>query len=68
MQRDAVASPCIDICRIDARSGWCEGCQRSLAEIAAWGTLSDAQKRAVLGELARRRGAMRREPDARESR
>lgn len=59
MQRDAVASPCIDVCRIDARSGWCEGCQRSLAEIAAWGTMADAQKRAVLGQLAQRRAAMR---------
>jgi predicted Fe-S protein YdhL (DUF1289 family) len=50
-----VPSPCIDVCRIDARSGWCEGCGRTLDEIAAWGGLDDAQKLAVWDALDRRR-------------
>ena len=35
--------------------GWCEGCLRTLDEIAAWGMASDAQKRASLGTLLARR-------------
>jgi hypothetical protein len=58
MTTSGVASPCIDICRMDPRSGLCEGCLRTLDEIAAWGTLSDAGKLAVWQRLEqRRRGA-----------
>lgn len=52
-----VPSPCIDVCRIDERSGWCLGCRRTIDEIAAWGTMSDDHKRAVWRQLALRRGA-----------
>ena len=51
----AVPSPCINVCRMDAATGWCEGCRRTLAEIAAWSGLSDEQKRAVWQALALRR-------------
>lgn len=51
----AVSSPCIGVCRIDAGTDWCEGCLRSLAEIAAWGASSDDDKRALLARLPRRR-------------
>ena len=30
----AVPSPCIAVCRMDAATGWCEGCLRTLDEIA----------------------------------
>ena len=56
-----VPSPCNSICRIDAASGWCEGCLRSLDEIAAWSTLNEAGKRAVWLELGRRRVQRRRQ-------
>ena len=32
-----VPSPCISVCRMDAVTGWCEGCFRTLDEIAGWG-------------------------------
>ena len=54
-----VASPCINLCRMHAATGWCEGCLRSLDEIAAWGRLDDAGRRAVLGRLPARRVAFR---------
>jgi prolyl-tRNA editing enzyme YbaK/EbsC (Cys-tRNA(Pro) deacylase)/predicted Fe-S protein YdhL (DUF1289 family) len=57
----AVPSPCNQVCRIDARTGWCEGCARTLDEIAAWGGLDDAAKRVVWAALAQRR---QREPEA----
>lgn len=50
-----VASPCISVCRIDEASGWCEGCLRTIDEIAAWSLLDDDEKRAVWSELQRRR-------------
>lgn len=50
-----VASPCVNICRMHAATGWCEGCARSIAEIAAWSKLDDAGKRSVLDLLPARR-------------
>jgi predicted Fe-S protein YdhL (DUF1289 family) len=51
-----VPSPCISVCRMDAATGWCEGCWRTLDEIAAWGLASDAEKRGVWQELVKRAG------------
>lgn len=49
-----LASPCTGVCRMDERSGWCVGCARTLAEIAAWSTLTDEDKRRVRSALALR--------------
>jgi predicted Fe-S protein YdhL (DUF1289 family) len=46
MQRD-LPSPCISICRMDAASGFCEGCLRTIEEIAAWSRMDNADKRRV---------------------
>ena len=46
-----VPSPCIDVCRIDARSGRCQGCRRTLDEIAAWSGLDDGGRRAIWARL-----------------
>jgi len=35
-------------------TGLCEGCLRTLAEIAAWSAMSSEEKRAVLAQLAAR--------------
>ncbi|HEY4801887.1 MAG TPA: DUF1289 domain-containing protein [Paraburkholderia sp.] len=40
-------SPCINICRMQEASGLCEGCLRTIDEIASWSTFDDAAKRAV---------------------
>ena len=59
-----VPSPCTNVCRIDRRSGWCDGCRRTVAEIMAWPTATDAEQRAILAELpgrcARKRSGLRR--------
>ena len=60
---DGVPSPCINICRMDAPTGLCEGCLRTIDEIAAWGALADDHKRAVWQLIEQRRvvhGATRR--------
>nr|WP_231752010.1 DUF1289 domain-containing protein [Burkholderia sp. MSMB1498] len=53
----SVPSPCTNVCRIDARTGWCEGCRRTRDEIAGWRKFDDDAKRAVLARLAARRTA-----------
>ncbi len=54
-----VASPCTSVCRIDPADGLCVGCQRTIEEIACWGTMSDEQRRGVWAELQARRAARR---------
>jgi len=46
---EPAASPCISVCRLDASSGLCVGCLRTLDEIAAWGSLDDDARRAFEG-------------------
>ncbi|MEO8526004.1 MAG: DUF1289 domain-containing protein [Caldimonas sp.] len=50
-----VPSPCNDVCRIDPDTGWCEGCLRTIDEIATWGTLDDRAKRDIWKRLPPRR-------------
>jgi uncharacterized protein len=45
-----VPSPCIDICRLDAR-GLCVGCRRTIEEIAEWSQASEARRREILRAL-----------------
>lgn len=47
-------TPCIRICVIDAASGLCAGCGRTLAEIGGWLGFSDSERRAVMAELPAR--------------
>ena len=49
-----LASPCISVCRMRESDCLCEGCWRTLDEIALWAQMGDAQKRAVWAELAQR--------------
>jgi predicted Fe-S protein YdhL (DUF1289 family) len=51
----AVASPCIEVCRMSPVTGYCEGCLRTIGEIAGWSQYSDGQKRAVLALLPARK-------------
>ena len=59
--RPAVQSPCNDVCRMDAASGLCLGCWRTIDEIAAWPALDDARRIALLAELPARRARVRSE-------
>jgi predicted Fe-S protein YdhL (DUF1289 family) len=49
----AVASPCVDICRLDAQ-GLCVGCRRTIDEIIEWPRASEERRREILRELALR--------------
>ena len=39
-----VPSPCISVCQMDEAAGWCQGCFRTLEEIAHWSRAADADK------------------------
>lgn len=54
-----VTSPCIGVCRMDAASGLCEGCLRTIDEIMVWGAQDEASRRAVMRLLPARRQAWR---------
>jgi uncharacterized protein len=49
-----VPSPCVSICRMNMDTQLCEGCLRTLDEIAAWGRMDDATKREVWQLIAQR--------------
>ena len=52
------SSPCIGVCTIDAPSGQCAGCGRTIDEIVGWGGLSQAERVAVMALLPARLGAV----------
>jgi predicted Fe-S protein YdhL (DUF1289 family) len=49
-----VPSPCISVCRMDAVSGLCQGCYRTLDEIRLWSQSSDAAKLLVWQQIEAR--------------
>jgi uncharacterized protein len=47
-------TPCVNICLLDTATGACLGCGRTLAEIASWASMSDADRRTVMAALPAR--------------
>lgn len=47
-------SPCNKICVIDAASGLCRGCGRTLGEVAEWLSLPPERRRAIMAGLPQR--------------
>ena len=59
-----LASPCINICQMDADSGLCQGCFRTIEEITAWSRADDGQRGRILAAVARRRQEQAPRPEA----
>ena len=58
MKREPDApSPCISICRLDPATGYCQGCERNIQEIAGWTMLTKQERLAILARLPARREA-----------
>ncbi|WP_374193502.1 DUF1289 domain-containing protein [Trinickia mobilis] len=53
-----VPSPCIDVCRMNPDTQWCDGCLRTIDEIRAWSKLDDDGKRAIWAELDLRHASL----------
>ena len=49
-----VPSPCVSVCQMDPRSGFCLGCARTLDEIASWLEMTPDEKLATLERVADR--------------
>lgn len=50
----AIATPCVQVCAVDGRSGLCLGCFRTLAEIGGWSRFTDRERARIMAELPRR--------------
>lgn len=48
-------SPCISVCQLDDRTGWCLGCYRTIDEIRDWIIMAPEERTRVLERLAERR-------------
>lgn len=55
-------SPCILVCSIDQRTGYCFGCGRTREEIAGWMEFSAEERRAVMTDLPARLETVERRP------
>jgi predicted Fe-S protein YdhL (DUF1289 family) len=51
-----ILTPCIGVCVLDA-SGFCQGCHRSIDEIARWGTMSDQERALLMNQVLPQRSA-----------
>ena len=51
----AIASPCVNVCRIEPTTRRCRGCARTIDEIARWTALTDAERDRILADLPGRR-------------
>lgn len=47
-------TPCIQICKIKPDTKLCEGCKRTLEEIANWSNYNDDQRRLIMEQLKNR--------------
>lgn len=52
--RDEPLSPCIKLCGLHPAAGICTGCFRTGDEIAAWGSMTNDIRAAVMEELPNR--------------
>ena len=55
-------SPCILVCSIDIKTGYCFVCGRTGAEIGNWTVYSDAERRAIMESLPARLETVERKP------
>ena len=57
-----IASPCILVCSIDMKSGYCFGCGRTSDEIAGWMTYTDDERSEIMEMLPARLESVERKP------
>jgi predicted Fe-S protein YdhL (DUF1289 family) len=55
-------SPCILVCSIDDKTGYCFGCGRTREEIGAWTLYTSAERRAIMESLPARLETVERRP------
>ncbi|SDA98067.1 DUF1289 domain-containing protein [Mesorhizobium qingshengii] len=58
----AIESPCILVCSIDMKTGFCFGCGRTREEIGSWMGMTPETRRNVMAELPARLETVERRP------
>jgi len=58
----AIDSPCMLVCSIDMRTGYCFGCGRTRDEIGAWLDMTSEARRDVMDHLPARLETLERRP------
>ena len=48
-------SPCINVCKMDAPTGLCQGCYRTIDEITRWSRAAEDERARILDAVAERR-------------
>lgn len=51
-------TPCIDVCTLDPVTGLCEGCARTIEEIAQWASYTPSERRRIMAELEGRKASL----------
>jgi predicted Fe-S protein YdhL (DUF1289 family) len=49
-----IETPCVKVCTLDARTGLCLGCGRTIDEIARWTSMSNSERAQIMRELPQR--------------
>ncbi len=58
----AVASPCVAVCKMNPANDFCDGCLRTIDEIAAWSRLGNDGKRLIWQRIEQRKAALQARP------
>lgn len=58
----SIQSPCILICSMDMKTGFCFGCGRTRDEIAGWMGYSDKERREIMDTLDQRLETVEKKP------
>ena len=59
MSVDTIPTPCVKVCVVDPVSALCIGCGRTVAEIAGWAAMTEAERLVTMAGLESRLAAMR---------
>jgi len=62
MTMSNIQSPCILICSIDMKTGYCFGCGRTRDEIAGWMGYNDSERTSIMNALPRRMETIEQKP------
>jgi predicted Fe-S protein YdhL (DUF1289 family) len=57
MSKPPLSTPCIKLCAVSGQTGLCIGCGRTLQEIARWGAMDEAERKAIMAGLPARLAA-----------
>lgn len=53
----AFPSPCVSVCQMNEATQWCEGCYRTIDEIAGWSALAPTEREAIWQRIEQRQGS-----------